>query len=58
MKRIGPNEIHHYGEIYEFVHDGELLKDDLPKSYARACRAAVAETFDHVEDMSIYIKGK
>ena len=52
MRRVGPNEVKHYGEIYDFLNRGELLKEPLPKAYARACEAAVAESFDHVEDIS------
>lgn len=51
-KRVGPNELKHYGEIYHYLNDGDLLKEELPKDYARACKAAVAESFDHIEDIS------
>jgi glutamate synthase domain-containing protein 2 len=51
-KRVGPNELRHYGELYHYLNDGDLLKDELPKDYARACNAAVAESFDHIEDIS------
>ena len=51
-KRVGPNELRHYGEIYNYLNDGDLLKEDLPKEYARACNAAVAESFGHIEDIS------
>lgn len=46
MRRTGPNAINHYGEIYEFLEEGDLLKDALPKSYERACQAASAYSFD------------
>ena len=45
MRRISTTEIKHYGEIYDFLNDGDLLKDDLPPSYKRACKAASAKTF-------------
>jgi glutamate synthase domain-containing protein 2 len=48
MRRISPTEIRHYGEIYEFLQDGDLLKEPLPQTYERACNAASAETFEHV----------
>ncbi|MFQ5676539.1 MAG: glutamate synthase-related protein, partial [bacterium] len=49
MRRTGPTEIKHYGEIYEFLNDGDLLDDDyLPASYKRAWQAASADTFTHV----------
>lgn len=49
MRRISPTEVRHYGEIYEFIEDGDLLREELPQSYARACHAASAETFAHVD---------
>ncbi|MCH8021992.1 FMN-binding glutamate synthase family protein [candidate division KSB1 bacterium] len=48
MRRTSPTEIKHYGEIYEFLNAGDLLKDPLPISYKRACQSASAETFQHV----------
>ncbi len=51
-KRVAPNELRHYGELYHYLNEGDLLKDELPKDYARACKAAVAESFDHIEDIS------
>ena len=50
MRRISPTEVRHYGEIYEFLQDGDLLQEPLPKTYKRACEAASAETFMHVDD--------
>lgn len=52
MRRVGPNDVRHYGEIYDFLREGELLKDELPKGYVRAFKASVPESFDHVEDIS------
>ena len=53
MRRIAPNEVKHYGEIYEYLHDGDLLKDEnLPATFERAYKAAVAESFEHIEDIS------
>jgi glutamate synthase domain-containing protein 2 len=51
-KRVGPNDLRHYGELYHYLDEGDLLKDELPKDYARACNAAVPESFDHIEDLS------
>ena len=45
LRRTGPNEVRHYNEIYDFLDDGELLRDPLPASFERAVRAASAETF-------------
>ncbi len=53
MRRIGPNEVKHYGEIYEYIHEGDLLKDEnLPATFERAFKAAVADSFSHLEDIS------
>lgn len=49
MHRLSANETKHYGELYHFLRDGELLQDPLPVDYARACHSASAETFNHVE---------
>ncbi len=49
MRRVSPTEIRHYGEIYEYLNEGDLLDADaLPESYARAWAAASAESFHHV----------
>lgn len=45
MKRTGLSEIHHYGELYEFIEEGSLLGTTVPKSFARPLEAAQAETF-------------
>ena len=50
MRRVSPTEIHHYGEIYEFLQDGDLLRSPLPQTYRRACESAHAETFAHLAD--------
>lgn len=47
MHRISANETRHYGELYHFLKDGELLADNLPPDYARACQAASADSFGH-----------
>ncbi len=47
MHRISPTEVKHYGEIYDFLDEGELLRDPLPESYRRACESASASTFSH-----------
>ncbi len=49
MRRTSPTEVHHYGEIYEYLADGALLdEDNLPPTYARAAKAASAQTFAYV----------
>ncbi len=51
MRRTTSNQIKHYGELYEFLKDGDLLKENLPKSYERACNAASAVFFSQVTDV-------
>lgn len=48
-RRTGPYEIRHYGEIYNYLKEGELLREPLPKEYARACQAALSQSFTHVD---------
>jgi glutamate synthase domain-containing protein 2 len=47
LRRIAPNTVQHYGEIYEYLSPGALLSDRAPASFARAWAAASAEGFDH-----------
>lgn len=47
IRRTGPTKIQHYGEIYDYLSPGALLKDPLPPDYKRAMEAASAETFDY-----------
>ena len=51
IRRISSTEIKHYGEIYEFLKEGDLLQEPFPDTYRRACEAASAETFAHLEDV-------
>ncbi len=48
MRRVGNCEVRHYGELYEYLNDGDLLSDTLPKTFARAHKAASSDTFAHV----------
>ena len=45
MRRIEAYEIRNYSEIYDFLKPGDLLKEPMPESYARACKAARSDTF-------------
>lgn len=47
MRRIAPNAVRHYGEIYEYIQPGSLLGDALPHSYERAWKSASPESFSH-----------
>ena len=46
LRRVSPTEVHHYGEMYEYLKDGALLGTDVPKSFARAWHAAKAASFE------------
>jgi glutamate synthase domain-containing protein 2 len=45
LRRTSPTEIHHYGELFEYLRPGALLEDPLPKTYARAWQLADAHSF-------------
>jgi hypothetical protein len=45
MKRTGLAEIHHYGELYEFIEEGSLLGKTVPKAFERSLAAANPEPF-------------
>ena len=47
MRRTNPTEIKHYGEIFEFLNDGDLMKENLPETYRRAVNSASADQFEH-----------
>jgi hypothetical protein len=48
LRRTTQFEVHHYGEMFHYLNDSELLREPLPKDYARAVHAASAQTFGHV----------
>ncbi len=50
MSRISQTEVRHYGEIYTYLQEGDLLKSPLPNAYRRACEAASAKTFGHATE--------
>ena len=45
VRRLDHQTIHHYGELMEFLKPGDLLKDPLPASFARAISAASPKHF-------------
>lgn len=49
LRRVESNITKHYAEIYDYLDNGALLKADLPPAYERAYKAAVAESFRHIE---------
>jgi glutamate synthase domain-containing protein 2 len=50
IRRTGPTEIKHYGEIYHYLSPGDLLKEPFPPRYKRALEAARADSFSHILD--------
>ncbi len=46
-RRVGPHRVRHYGEMYHYLNDGDLLREPLPKGYGRAVAAASAHSFTH-----------
>jgi glutamate synthase domain-containing protein 2 len=46
LRRVSPTEVRHYGEMYEYPKDRELMNEPVPKSFARAWRAASATAFE------------
>lgn len=55
MRRTDASACHHYGEIFEYLEPGSLLRPHLPKSYARAWEAASPETFRFNEQESLVV---
>ena len=47
-RRVGLSQVKHYGEIYRFLNDGDLLREPLPEDFEIACRHASAESFSYV----------
>lgn len=44
-RRISPNEVRHYAELYDYLDAGCLLRDEIPEAFAGPWRRAVADTF-------------
>jgi glutamate synthase domain-containing protein 2 len=51
MRRIGPFEVKHYGELFEYLDPGALLKTPMPAAFARACEQASPENWDAAFDL-------
>lgn len=49
QRRTGLAETKHYGEIYEFLFEGDLLKRKVPETFERALKAAISSSFQHAE---------
>lgn len=49
MRRTSPTDIKHYGELFEWLTDRDLLGEGYPQSYTRAMSASSAESFEHAQ---------
>ena len=45
MRRVSSTEVKHYGEIYEYLEDGQLNGATIPAAYQRAWEHASANQF-------------
>ena len=52
MRRVSQLETRHYGEIFEYLTPGALLREDRPASFDRAWESADASTFAYQEPES------
>ncbi len=50
MHRIGPFDIKHYGELFDYLEPGELLSNP-PPSFKRAWEMATSDAWDAAEDL-------
>lgn len=48
MRRVGPNEVKHYGQIYKYLKYGDLLLPEVPEEYRLAVQYSSPDTFEHV----------
>ena len=47
LRRIDNVSVKHYGEIYDYLDELELLRSDIPNTYRRAWNAAQADSFSY-----------
>ena len=48
MRRVSATDVKHYGEIYQYLESGALLKESLPESFARATQMADPQSFQYL----------
>jgi glutamate synthase domain-containing protein 2 len=46
LKRIGPYETQHYGQIFEYLREGQLLQGHAPEPYRSACEKGSELSFN------------
>lgn len=49
MKRVGVNKVRHYGQIYNFLEYGQLLRADIPQEYKMAMKMSTSDSFKQVD---------
>ena len=49
MRRVAPNEVKHYGQIYNYLNYGDLLLPELPEEFEMAMKRSSPDTFDQVK---------
>jgi hypothetical protein len=47
-RRLGPSEVRHFGELYDYLPDGALLGRELPRTWADDWQRASADRFTGV----------
>ena len=52
LRRTGPNEVKNYSEIFDYLGVGDLVGENVPAAWRRACASACAESFEHFNAMS------
>jgi len=48
MRRISPSQVKDYSEIYQFIKEGDLLRNPVPQEFERAFQTSSAATFEHI----------
>jgi glutamate synthase domain-containing protein 2 len=53
VKRVSPENIKSYADIYSYLTKGELLNGPVPEAYRSACEGAIAESFHNSMDLPL-----
>ncbi|MCF8058932.1 MAG: FMN-binding glutamate synthase family protein [Bacteriovoracaceae bacterium] len=51
--RTGASEVKHFGQIFHYLEEGELLQETMPAEFMWAFRLASAESFDPADTLTI-----
>lgn len=52
VMRTGPSESKHFGYIYKFLKEGDLLKEDIPEEFFWAHQLSTPDSFDAIKGVS------